>query len=184
MRSYRNNVPLISSIFFFNLRFLSLNIHELQDSRESRRAILTPLCLFTLLHEHVDSSWAIPTGSSPLHMTNDLIRAGNPSFPCAICYKLPYFNYPKSFGHYISSFSSFLLFYFKVNVTPILANGIVSFRFPRKIFLKRKLTIILSSIHCFLLLFSYILSSWADALRSTRLNGCQNGNVFFIQTNL
>ena len=45
--------------FPFCLAFMSMNIHVSKDSRGMRRPILTPLCHFHQLQEHLDIGRAI-----------------------------------------------------------------------------------------------------------------------------
>lgn len=53
---------------FFYLIFFSLDIHESQDCDGMRRAILTPLHQFHLIHKHSDINRAIAAESSTLHV--------------------------------------------------------------------------------------------------------------------
>ena len=75
-----------STTFFFFF-FISVFFHnhsritELQGKGEG--ISLTPLYRFHVLHRHLDISWAITVGSSPLHIGSSWTRIGNLWFPGA-----------------------------------------------------------------------------------------------------
>ena len=60
----------VETLMIFFLPVFFTNIHNSQDGRGRGEAIPFPLYYFHLLHEHLDISQAITTGSSPLHIAN------------------------------------------------------------------------------------------------------------------